>query len=88
MLHAGDELTVPGAKLVDIHGAGHISNIEQPAAFTAAVRDFLKADLHPATQHRLGRCKVPGGDIPQSNDLRASSRLAGGWTDGRSAPAQ
>jgi 3-oxoadipate enol-lactonase len=33
---------VPGATLVEIAGAGHISNVEQPAAFTRAVRDFLK----------------------------------------------
>jgi 3-oxoadipate enol-lactonase len=32
---------VPGAALVELEGAGHISNVEQPAAFTAAVRDFL-----------------------------------------------
>jgi 3-oxoadipate enol-lactonase len=32
---------VPGAALVDIEGAGHISNVEQPAAFTKAVRDFI-----------------------------------------------
>ena len=33
--------TVPGATLVELEGAGHISNVEQPAAFTAAIRDFL-----------------------------------------------
>jgi 3-oxoadipate enol-lactonase len=32
---------VPGATLVEIAGAGHISNVEQPAAFTSAVRDFI-----------------------------------------------
>jgi 3-oxoadipate enol-lactonase len=32
---------VPGAALVELEGAGHISNVEQPAAFTGAVRDFL-----------------------------------------------
>jgi 3-oxoadipate enol-lactonase len=32
---------VPGAALVELEGAGHISNLEQPAAFTAAMRDFL-----------------------------------------------
>jgi 3-oxoadipate enol-lactonase len=32
---------VPGATLVELEGAGHISNVEQPAAFTGAVRDFL-----------------------------------------------
>jgi 3-oxoadipate enol-lactonase len=33
---------VPGSKLVDIEGAGHISNTEQPEKFTGAVLDFLK----------------------------------------------
>jgi 3-oxoadipate enol-lactonase len=33
--------TVPGAKLVVIPNAGHLSNLEQPAAFNAAVREFL-----------------------------------------------
>jgi len=33
--------TVPGAELVELEGAGHISNVEQPAAFTRAIRDFL-----------------------------------------------
>jgi 3-oxoadipate enol-lactonase len=32
---------VPGAALVELEGAGHISNVEQPAAFTVAIRDFL-----------------------------------------------
>jgi 3-oxoadipate enol-lactonase len=33
---------VPGATLVNIEGAGHISNMEQPENFTRAIRDFLK----------------------------------------------
>jgi 3-oxoadipate enol-lactonase len=32
---------IRGAALVELEGAGHISNLEQPAAFTGAVRDFL-----------------------------------------------
>jgi 3-oxoadipate enol-lactonase len=32
---------IRGAALVELDGAGHISNLEQPAAFTGAVRDFL-----------------------------------------------
>jgi 3-oxoadipate enol-lactonase len=32
---------IPGAHLVELAGAGHFSNLEQPAAFTAAVRAFL-----------------------------------------------
>jgi 3-oxoadipate enol-lactonase len=32
---------VRGSALVELEGAGHISNMEQPAAFTGAIRDFL-----------------------------------------------
>jgi 3-oxoadipate enol-lactonase len=32
---------VPGAALTELEGAGHICNLEQPAAFTGAIRDFL-----------------------------------------------
>jgi 3-oxoadipate enol-lactonase len=32
---------VPGAKLVEVEGAGHICNVEQPAFYTKAIRDFL-----------------------------------------------
>jgi 3-oxoadipate enol-lactonase len=34
---------VPGAKLVKLEGAGHLSNLEQQQAFTKAIDDFLKA---------------------------------------------
>jgi pimeloyl-ACP methyl ester carboxylesterase len=34
---------IPGARLVSIPGAGHLSNMEKPADFTAAVADFLRA---------------------------------------------
>jgi 3-oxoadipate enol-lactonase len=34
--------TIPGAKLVELEAA-HLSNLEQPAAFTEAVLDFLTA---------------------------------------------
>lgn len=34
---------VPGSKLVELDGAGHLSNLEQPAAFTRAIQDFLQA---------------------------------------------
>lgn len=36
-----DAALVPGAAFVEIAGAAHISNIEQPEAFTRAVADFL-----------------------------------------------
>jgi pimeloyl-ACP methyl ester carboxylesterase len=32
---------VPGAMLVEIPGAGHLANVEAPAAFNAALRTFL-----------------------------------------------
>jgi 3-oxoadipate enol-lactonase len=38
-LHAG----VAGSKLIEIPDAGHISNIENPAVFTRAILDFLRA---------------------------------------------
>jgi 3-oxoadipate enol-lactonase len=34
---------VPGSKLVELEGAGHLSNLEQPQAFARAIDDFLKA---------------------------------------------
>jgi 3-oxoadipate enol-lactonase len=34
---------IRGSKLVHIPGAGHLSNVEQPEAFNAAVREFLAA---------------------------------------------
>jgi 3-oxoadipate enol-lactonase len=34
---------VPGSKLVELEGAGHLSNLEQPAAFSRAIADFLKS---------------------------------------------
>ena len=34
--------TVPGSKLVDLEGAGHIANVEQPDKFTKTIRDFIK----------------------------------------------
>ena len=36
--------TIPNATLVEIAGAGHLSNLEDPEAFTGAIRDFLNAN--------------------------------------------
>ncbi len=33
----------PAAKYVELPGAGHISNLDQPAMFTKAMREFLAA---------------------------------------------
>ncbi len=35
--------TIPNATLVKIPGAGHLSNLENPQAFTSAIRDFLRS---------------------------------------------
>ena len=32
---------LPGSQYVAIEGAGHISNMDRPAEFTKAIRDFL-----------------------------------------------
>jgi 3-oxoadipate enol-lactonase len=34
---------LPGSRYVELPGAGHISNLDQPEAFTRAVKDFLAA---------------------------------------------
>jgi 3-oxoadipate enol-lactonase len=34
---------VRGSTLVELEGAGHLSNLEQPGNFTRAIRDFLEA---------------------------------------------
>jgi 3-oxoadipate enol-lactonase len=34
---------VPGSHFVELPGAGHISNMDRPAEFTRAIRDFLRA---------------------------------------------
>jgi 3-oxoadipate enol-lactonase len=34
---------VRGSKLVELEGAGHLSNLEQPAAFSRAIVDFLQS---------------------------------------------
>jgi 3-oxoadipate enol-lactonase len=34
---------LPGSRFVELAGAGHISNMDRPAEFTKAVRDFLAA---------------------------------------------
>ena len=34
---------LPGSRYVELPGAGHISNLDQPEAFSRAVKDFLAA---------------------------------------------
>jgi 3-oxoadipate enol-lactonase len=40
---------IPSAEYIDIEGAGHLVNLERPAAFNAALENFLKAHV-AATQ--------------------------------------
>jgi len=44
-LTAGEAMrdAIPGSRLVVIPGAGHVSNMEQPEQFNAAVREFLQS---------------------------------------------
>jgi pimeloyl-ACP methyl ester carboxylesterase len=41
------EQAIPDAKLVVIPGAGHVSNLERPEQFNAAVREFCRAHSPP-----------------------------------------
>jgi 3-oxoadipate enol-lactonase len=41
MRKLGEKL--PGSKFVELAGAGHISNMDRPAEFTKAIRDFMAA---------------------------------------------
>jgi 3-oxoadipate enol-lactonase len=34
---------IPGARFVVVPDAGHLANLEQPSAFDAALRDFLRS---------------------------------------------
>ena len=40
---------IPSANYVELDGVGHLANLERPAAFNAALDQFLKADV-AATQ--------------------------------------
>jgi 3-oxoadipate enol-lactonase len=46
--------TIPGAKLVTIPGAGHLTNIEQPEAFNAALETFLNPYASHASVVSMG----------------------------------
>jgi pimeloyl-ACP methyl ester carboxylesterase len=41
------EHAIPDATLVVISGAGHITNLERPEQFNAAVREFCRAHSSP-----------------------------------------
>jgi len=36
-------MALPGSEFVELPAAGHISNLDQPEAFTRAIKDFLRA---------------------------------------------
>jgi hypothetical protein len=47
---------IPGAKLVELHGAGHCAMLEQPEEVNAAIRDLVvSADATPAPTARPTR---------------------------------
>ena len=39
------QTAIPGSKLIEIPGAGHISNVENPSFFTHTLVEFLTAEL-------------------------------------------
>ena len=47
--------TIRGATLVKVAGAGHLSNLENPRAFTGALRSFLRAVREGRRPRRRGR---------------------------------
>lgn len=44
---------IPSASYVELEGAGHLANLEQPQAFNAALEDFLKGNV-AATEVTVG----------------------------------
>jgi pimeloyl-ACP methyl ester carboxylesterase len=58
---------VPGAALVAIRGAGHLSNLESPEAFNAAMLDWLRAVDSAAAGPTNPESLIPN---PQSRALR------------------
>jgi len=50
---------VPAAALVAIPGAGHLSNLESPAAFNAAMLDWLRAVDAAAAGQTSPESRIP-----------------------------
>src|SRR5690606_41968148 len=62
---------IPDARLVEISGAGHLPNLEQPAAFDTALTHFLEANEYaPASAERLTAARC-GGTPPRARRPRA-----------------
>jgi pimeloyl-ACP methyl ester carboxylesterase len=66
ILHEG----IAGSRLVEIPGAGHLANLENPEAFNAALEEFMA----PAA-NTLRAAALP----PSSGDQGEGSRSAGTW---------
>jgi len=67
--------TIPGARLVVIPGAGHLTNLEAPSAFNRAVRSVLRgwAEMRgPATRRRRAATPRRPPDVPARPSRRAS----------------
>jgi len=53
------ESEIPDASMLQVPGAGHASNLDNPEFFTAALREFL-ADVYPdATETTIGERESP-----------------------------
>lgn len=65
---------VPTARLVDIPGAAHFSNLDQPAAFTAALSAFLRDARAPASD-RLSADVDESAELPEGTTAEQLLRL-------------
>ena len=67
---------IPKAKHVVLRGAGHLTNLESPSAFNAAVTSFLR--LRPSPRPRQSRMHQRGAGAPKwCKALGPRSRSAG-----------
>jgi 3-oxoadipate enol-lactonase len=64
-LHDG----IANSRLVEIPGAGHLSNLENPEAFNAAVEEFLSPF----------RAFAAPSEAAEGGELKAGGGLAGSW---------
>ena len=83
------EAAIPHAELVVIAGAGHISNLQRPDEFNAAVRAFCSrtraAPIRAATAQDAVACTAIVDDLPDfftddvPDKVRSDLRDHGGW---------
>ena len=57
---------IPGARVVEFAGAGHMGNMEQPARYNATVREFL--DAVGAISHAPEPSTIEKSAAPRGND--------------------